>query len=144
MRLLHSKAILCTLWFLEMESNICTCLHMSIFQHISVHFRKITVAEVVWIPISVFCTVGDYMLQKKPNFTVACRNPVRVVGTSVESWLSCVIFSYSSHWIVVHWKRFSTLWSALVSQLRENMYFCVCSWTACVFFIFFGTFSKPL
>lgn len=39
------------------------------------------------------------MLQKKkkPNFTVACRNPVRVVGTSVESWLSCVIFSYSSH-----------------------------------------------
>lgn len=37
------------------------------------------------------------MLQKKPNFTVACRNPVRVVGTSVESWLSRVIFSYSSH-----------------------------------------------
>lgn len=49
---------------------------------------------------------------------MACRNPVRVVGTSVESWLSCVIFSYSSHWIVVHWKIFSTLWFALVSQLR--------------------------
>lgn len=49
---------------------------------------------------------------------MAWRNPVRVVGTSVESWLSCVFFSYSSHWIVVHWKIFSTLWFALVSQLR--------------------------
>lgn len=52
-----------------------------------------------------FCFLYSWRLhvaKKKPNFTVACRNPVRVVGTSVESWLSCVIFSYSSHWIVVH------------------------------------------
>lgn len=110
-----------TLYFMVLGNGI-QHLYMFAYVYISTYISPFSKDNCGWGGVnSHFCFLYSWRLhvaKKKPNFTVACRNPVRVVGTSVESWLSCVIFSYSSHWIVVHWKIFSTLWSALVSQFR--------------------------